>query len=152
MDRTYEILNDRGLAVSRRLASRIGLNQLREDLSRNGAEALDEHQATRLRAAAVQLRETIIAESSGVFAYVTAEKRLDVGKLVDDPQSLLPPGVFARLSTMAQTDVQGAFRCIAFERPMAAAFHLMRAIEESLRQLFAAMSRSDQPELRCGRR
>ena len=128
-----------GLTVSRRLATYIGLDQLRDELAATDDGAvLDEQQGKRLRETSSQLRQTAIAESSGIFAYVTGEKRLDVTKLLDEPQSLLPGDVYRRLSPMAQLDLAEAFKCIAYERSTAAAFHLMRAVEESLRRLYSA--------------
>lgn len=139
LDRTRTLLEELGLTVSRRLVSFTGLDRLREELAASDADAnLNAEQAASLEEKAQQLRETTLAESLGVFAYVTRDKRLDVDKLLDEPSKLFPRGVYASLSDMSQLDVAEGFKCIGFERPTAAAFHLMRAVEDSLRCFYLA--------------
>jgi hypothetical protein len=137
LDDAYRLLDQLGFVVTRRLGTFVGLDQLHERLAATEPDAkLSEDDAKRLREMASQMRQTLMAESRGLFAYVTGNKRLDVAKLLEDPAALFPAGEFAKLSEMAQTDVGEAFKCIALERATAAAFHLMRAVEESLRRLY----------------
>src|SRR3954453_15021243 len=139
LDDTYTLLDRLGFVVTRRLASYVGLDRLYEALAATESDAkLGEDDGKQLREMASQLRQTLMAESRGLFAYVTGDKRLDVAKLLEDPAGLFPANVFAGLSEMAQTDVSEACKCIALERPTAAAFHLMRAVEESVRRLYLA--------------
>jgi hypothetical protein len=137
---TLELLESLDLTVSRRLAFRVGLEALQGELEATPLDAsLDASQAARLKVMASQLRETTLAEAGGIFAYVTREKRLDVDRLLEDPGRLFPSGVFTELSETARLDVAEGFRCLAFELPTAAAFHLMRAVEESLRRFYLAV-------------
>jgi hypothetical protein len=88
-----------------------------------------------------ELRPTLYAEAEGNIAYVVSDKRYDVKKLLSDFGALLAPGVFARLPEIARTDLQEAGMCIAFTRPTAAAFHLLRATEAVLRQYYCGVVR-----------
>src|SRR4051794_12319973 len=69
---TLELLESLDLTVSRRLAFRVGLEALQGELEATPLDAsLDASQAARLKVMASQLRETTLAEASGIFAYVT---------------------------------------------------------------------------------
>lgn len=94
---------------------------------------LSGEQKTKLTTQVSNVRLTLQAELQGFSAYVVAPKRLDVQRLLDNVPSLLAPGAFDELSEIAKFDLNEAGKCIAFERPTAAAFHLMRATEEVLR-------------------
>ncbi|WP_127997197.1 hypothetical protein [Piscinibacter defluvii] len=100
-------------------------------------------QAQRLNRIIHALRQTLEAELKGINAYTISAKRLDVEKLTNDVASLFAPDVFASLTPIAQFDLIEAARCIAFERPTAAAFHLMRATEEVLRGYYCHYVRRD---------
>jgi hypothetical protein len=128
-------LEELGLQVTIRAAGELrdvqtALQQLPE-----GAR-LTVEQATRLSSTVRALRQTLTAELKGLNAYVVSPKRLDVDRLVNDVAALLAPGVFSALTPVAQYDLTEAAKCIAFERPTAAAFHLMRATEEMLRRYY----------------
>lgn len=97
---------------------------------------LSESQATELREAARLLRETVLAEASGIVNYVASDKRYTVEKLTKDFQSLMAPGVFLVLPEISKTDFQEAGKCIAYELPTSGAFHLMRAVEAVLRHYY----------------
>ena len=76
--RMYDLFDGLGLTVSGRLAGQLGLDDIHERLGGADADAvLDEADAKRLRENAGKLGQTVMAESSGLFAYVTEEKRLD---------------------------------------------------------------------------
>jgi hypothetical protein len=85
------------------------------------------------------LRKTLHAELQGFDAYVVTPKRIDVEKLLSNVGGLLAPDVFDSLPTIAQFDFEEAGKCIAFERPTAAAFHLLRATESVLRDYYRSM-------------
>jgi|SRR5579872_2616021 len=97
--------------------------------------------ATELQETMYRLRPTIYAESAGNIAFVVTDKRYRVDKLLDDVGSLMAPGVFRRLPDIAQHDYSEAGICIAYLRPTAAAFHLVRACEAVLRQFYRGMVR-----------
>jgi hypothetical protein len=103
-------------------------------------------QAERLMRIMDKLRSTLDAEAQIQVAYVLTEKRFDVGKLVVDPESFLAKATFDKLPRLAQFDLKEAGKCIAFELPTAAAFHLLRATEDTLRsyqKVFVKREKSD---------
>lgn len=82
------------------------------------------------------LRTTLLAEAEGKIAFIVQDKRFAVEKLLGDVGSLMSAGVFARLPDIAREDLDEAGKCVAFQRPTAAAFHLMRAVEGVLRWFY----------------
>lgn len=80
------------------------------------------------------LTVTLNAESEGHVAYVATDKRYTVEKLGENVWSLFADNVKRCLPSIALTDVEEAGKCILFERPTAAAFHLMRAVESTLKE------------------
>jgi len=85
------------------------------------------------------IRYTLDAELKGIGAYTPTPKRLDLDHLLSTVAELFAPDVFLRLPEIAQYDLSEAGKCIAFERPTAAAFHLMRATEAVLRFYYESM-------------
>lgn len=83
------------------------------------------------------LRNTLLAEADTLEAYVLTEKRMDVKRLVEQPESFLGPQTFGKLPSVAQYDIKQAGKCIAFEVPTAAAFHLLRATEDTIRAYYS---------------
>jgi len=92
------------------------------------------------------LQRTLQAESAGNVAYFVTDKRLDVDKLLGRPEDLFAPDVFQNLPEIAKYDFTEAGFCIAFERPTAAAFHLLRGTEGVLRTLYCDMVKRDRVE------
>lgn len=97
---------------------------------------LDKEQAEKLQKIMKDLEKTLLAELKGFNVYVVTPKRLDINKLQTNPSLLFAPKSFERLPHLAQYDISEAGKCIAFERPTAAAFHLMRATESVLREYY----------------
>ena len=85
------------------------------------------------------LRGTLEAELKGLQAYTVTPKRIDTTKLIEEIPGLLAPDVFSKLPDIARYDLNEAGVCIAFDRPTAAAFHLMRATESVLRAFYHAL-------------
>lgn len=104
---------------------------------------LDAAQAKKLNTTVQSLRQTLEAELMGMNAYVVSPKRIEVERLVTDPAALFAPDVFTALSPIARYDIAEAAKCIAFERPTSAAFHLMRATEEALRGYYCHFVKRD---------
>lgn len=95
-------------------------------------------EAKELRRLVTRLRPTFRAEALGKHVFAVTDKRVEVARLLDGMPSLLADGAFQRLPQLAQHDFAEAGKCLAFERPTAAAFHLMRAAEASVRALYSA--------------
>jgi hypothetical protein len=90
----------------------------------------------RLHGTMQNLRLTLRAEARTLQAYLLTDKRLDVQRLVEKPESFLGKGTFSKLPEIAQLDIREAGKCIAFELPTAGAFHLLRATEDALRAYY----------------
>jgi len=90
---------------------------------------------TRLSSLIIELSTTLKAETSTLKAYVLTDKKMtsDLDRLVERPESFLSAQTFGKLPSVAQYDLRQAGKCIAFEIPTAAAFHLLRATEDALR-------------------
>lgn len=137
----FDFLDELGLVVTRRVAAD-QLADIRKELdAASDDDYLTEEQATGITEAMGTIRVTLDAELQGVHAYTPTSKRLDLAKLLENPKGLFGPGVFGSLPQIAQNDFGDAARCIAFEIPTAAAFHLMRGIEAVLRNYYQLMIR-----------
>lgn len=104
-------------------------------------------EAAELGAILKDLTKTLIAETDGNIAFILTDKRIDVNKLLADAPFLLKSGVFYSLPESAQYDFVEGCRCIAFERPTAAAFHLLRGTESLLRQLYRSFVKRNRVKL-----
>jgi hypothetical protein len=100
-------------------------------------------ESTELSMAAREVQITLLAEARGQVAFITRDKRFAVDKLLEDVGKLMPAGVFAGLKEDAKYDFSQAGRCIAFEVPTAAGFHLMRGTEAVLRDFYRRIVRRD---------
>lgn len=75
-------------------------------------------------------------------------KRFDIEMLLQFPGKLLGEGCWEQLPEIALIDFSEATRCIAMSLPTAAAFHLMRCVEEMVKTLyfdFIKQKRMDNP-------
>lgn len=142
ISRVLEGLESLGLLVTLRAAKDLG--ELRDELQVMPAgSTLTAAQATNLQTLMNDLQRTLAAEAQGNFAYIVTDKRLDVRKLLARPQDLFAPDVFQNLPEVAKYDFAEAALCIAFERPTAAAFHLLRGTEDVLRTFYCTVVRRD---------
>ena len=89
-----------------------------------------------------ELRQTLEAELRATYAYSLTPKRVDISRLIDEPESLFGPDVYEKLPAIAKYDFGEAGRAIAFELPTAAASHLMRATEAVLRVFYSTVVRT----------
>ena len=120
------------------LASR-KLRELYKQLEESEVKMLDASQAADLSIIMTNIRMTLDAEISGIYAFITTPKRLDSEKILEDMPSLFSPGVFDLFPDIAKYDFNESGKCIAFERPTAAAFHILRATEANLRHYYKQM-------------
>ena len=85
---------------------------------------------------AYSIEPTLIAESSGKIAYLITDKRLDIEKLLHNQSALLAPDIFNMLPAICVNDFLSACKSIAYELPTAAAFHILRCAEGTLRHFY----------------
>lgn len=147
----FRHLDELGLQVTERAAWKLRdiLTEL-EGKDPDPDARLTGDEARTLSKVATEVRNTLDAEIKGLEAYVVTPKRLDVKRLIDDPGSLLAPKVFGKLPSIAQYDLSEAAKCIAFERSTAAAFHILRATEDVLRDFYKALARQKRVDLMWG--
>lgn len=142
LEALFKKLDELDLRVTIRAAA--DLRKLLAELKATPSDSkLDTAQAKKLSSTVKALRQTLEAELKGMNAYIVSPKRIEVERLVGEPSSLFAPEVFAALSDIARYDITEAAKCIAFERPTAAAFHLMRATEETLRNYYCHFVKRD---------
>ena len=122
-----------GLNVTKRAAKLLIKN-------RDELEAMDKNfvlteiGAKKLKIIMTDLRKTLEAESEGLNVLLvtdagkkyTIERFSTIGDIFD-------AGVFVRLSDIAQYDFSEAGQCIIYNRPTAAAFHILRGTEDVIK-------------------
>ncbi len=141
LEQLFGYMTELNLRVTPRTSAASRLQALLNDLKiMKDNEVLTVEHARDLNSQVEELRETLEAELTSIFAYAISPKRLDPERLLDQPAALFAPGVFARLPDIARYDLAEAARCIAFEVPTAAAFHLMRATEAVLRGFYRSVA------------
>lgn len=135
IDRFLAELPELGLAVTDRAAT--PLRTFRKKVLELPSDArLTVELGRELKKIMTELRPTLIAELKGVHAFVVTPKTIDVERLLSDVPSLLGPGTYVSLPEIAKNDFSEAGKAIAFERPTAAAFHLLRGTESVLRYFY----------------
>lgn len=146
IDRFFAHLQEFNLPITQRASC--DLRELREELRKSESDhKLTETEALTLREIMTDLRKTLSAEARGKVAFIVTNKRIDVNKLLSDVPALMAPTIFYSLPDIAQYDFIEAGKCIAFERPTAVAFHLMRGTEAVLRHFYCSVIRRNRVRL-----
>ena len=149
IERFLTNLDEFHLPVTRRAAWK--LVEFKEALGQLPADhELTRQEALKLSTIMTDLDTTFRAEAAGNVAFIVTDKRIDVNKLLSDVPALMAPGVFDALPEIAQYDFQEAGKCIAFELPTAAAFHIVRGTEGVLKQFYCSVVRRSRAELMWG--
>ncbi len=130
--RALDALDELGLPVTKRASTELQGFYNKHRNCRFDTQITSE-QASELRDIVLTLRHTFNAEALGIFAYIVTDKRIDVDKLLDDIPALFSPRIFHLMPDMAQYDFKEAGKCIAYELSTAAAFHILRGTESTLR-------------------
>ena len=124
-----------GLQVTRRAAREF--ISLGKELSETEKDAkLTAEQASKLSLVVTDLRKTLEAEVEGFEAFLISPKRIDTKKLLECVEELFSPNVFDEIPEIARYDFEQAGKCIAFELPTSAAFHILRGTESVLRHFY----------------
>ncbi len=131
----FEKLDELNLEVTKAVAADLyTLHQELDDIPKdvNVSSELSDKVITAMN----NLDSTLDGELGLRIAYILTPKRFDLSNLLNKQKLLFGKNVPSHLSFQAKNDVVLGFRCIAFELPTAAAFHLLRATEEMIRQLY----------------
>lgn len=134
-----ESLKTLDFPVSAGLAFTQGLTELVDELDTDEDATLSEDDAGKIHEAIDVIRPALDVEALNSKAFIVSPKRWDVDKLLREPSSMFSPGVFAQLDELTQFDFEEACRCLAFERSTAAAFHMLRGTEGTLRAFYCSV-------------
>lgn len=134
IDQLTEDLDSIGFKVS--LA---GMNKIRE--FRKDLDEMEEGQrlgvfSRKINEEFATVERLVFAEASTKSVYTFPERRYNEDILLERPEKLLKGKAFSKLSDIAQSDIKAASRCILFGEATAAAFHMLRATEDTLRQYY----------------
>lgn len=145
----YRFLDELNLQVTQRAAYH--LDDFKKELEATEKDALlTSEQAIKLNNIVTDLRQTLGAELSGFEAYVVTPKRIDVTKLLNEVYELFAPDIYWMLPEIANHDFDEAGKCIAFERPTAAAFHILRATEAVIKFYYCSKVKRKRCQLMWG--
>jgi hypothetical protein len=89
------------------------------------------------------IEQMVFAEAQTKRIYVLSEGRFNMANLVDKPWQMFAKDIFFRLPDLAAYDISEGFKCIVFSRATAAAFHLLRATEGTLREYYFQQVKRD---------
>lgn len=93
--------------------------------------------ANQVTSGVTELRILLEAECPTLDIYAVTQKgAYSMSMLIDRAEILLPESTTQRLDDKAVQDIQQAGRCLAFDLPTAAGFHLFRAVESVMRLLY----------------
>ena len=116
------------------------IRQIAEDLEKLPPDAqIDDDMSTRIQEACSRIDRTLDAELQLLGAYAPTSKRFALVNLIESLETLFAQGTFKSLSELCKYDFAEACKCIAFERPTAAVFHLMRGTEGVLREYYKSI-------------
>jgi len=133
-------LQELELNTTQILAEDQGLPELLAELEHPDCERLSQSQASRLNNTMGLIRKTLDAEAFQKKAFVASPKRgWGVDQLLKEPSSMFAKGIFNAVGECARYDFQESCRCLAFERPTAAAFHMLRGTEDVLRDYYCSI-------------
>ncbi|MEP1895716.1 MAG: hypothetical protein ABJQ98_16550 [Alloalcanivorax venustensis] len=107
-----------------------------KELNESDGDIIEETRAEEIRGIIEKLDPALDAELQLKEAYIITEKRYPLTSLLDSPKKLLANNVYDSLSDTSRKDFSLACTQIALNQPTAAAFHLMRALEEQVRNLY----------------
>ncbi len=142
LDHFFEKLDELNLEVTKKVAADLyTLHKELDDIP--GDVNVSSELSVKVISAMKNLDSTLDGELSLRVAYILLPKRFDLSNLLDKQGLLFGKNVPSHLSLQTKQDVALGFRCIAFEQSTAAAFHLLRATEEMIRQLYVKVVRSN---------
>jgi len=105
----------------------------------SSSHVLSKKEAKELNEIIERIKMTFLAESGTQDFFSITEKRIETSKLLDNVEALMAPNIFHSLPDIAQYDFKEAGKCIVFDRPTAAAFHILRGTESTLRQYYCSI-------------
>lgn len=108
--------------------------------------SLEPDDAQRLIDCMLTMETIVYAEIQEKTAFFAGKKRYNSDSLFSDVGVVVGKRVFDLIPRNAQLDISEAGKCILLERPTAAAFHIMRAAECTLKQLYKSVVKRGRKE------
>ena len=130
--------------TSRVVASLRGVLESLEKLK--GEDILAKAEAEKIEQTIADADKTLDAELQLKKVLSVTPKRFDVEMLLQSPRNLLSSGCWDSMSDTAKKDFSEATRCIAMSLSTAAAFHLMRCVEDCVKLLYFAFVKTGRME------
>jgi hypothetical protein len=144
------LLDEFELVVTKRLFDK-RLLELYEELELSDQAAiLNQVQVKTLVDNMNVIRAALDAEVSGIYAWSPTPKRIDLDALLDNPSKLFMPNALDDIPEIALQDIISSAKCIAFELPTSAAFHILRATEAILKDYYCAVIKQKRVNLMWG--
>ena len=129
-------LDDVGYQVScSNLTSTFFMEMESKLLEINGDETIGDI-ASSLSQEMMVLERHVLSEGITKKVHVIPERRFNSNYLLNEQENLFKKGVFDKLSELAQFDIKSSCRCLLFGEGTAAAFHILRATEEVLKNYY----------------
>ena len=98
--------------------------------------------AIRIASAITELSTVLEAECRTLDTYAVSQKgAYSTPLLIDHAEILIPESTREKLGGVAIDDIRQAGRCLAFDLPTAAGFHLFRAVESVMHVLYDQVKR-----------
>jgi len=82
------------------------------------------------------IENMVWAEASTKSIFVVGGGRYSLEILMNQPEKMFAEGIFSGLSELTRYDLAEGFFCLIFSRAIAAAFHILRATEGVLKELY----------------
>ena len=102
----------------------------------DSAEDVGPEIAKDLKDAMKVFEKIVFAESQTKKIYVLPSRRFNSDYLLNNPKLLFKDELFDQISELGRFDISSSCRCILFGEGTAAAFHILRATEEVLKQYY----------------
>ncbi|HDY7443190.1 TPA: HEPN domain-containing protein [Vibrio vulnificus] len=135
LDMYLGYISEMGLVVTEQIIRK--LPEIKEKLAGlEPEEIIDEELAKDINNIVLSADGALDAELQLKKVLVVTPKRFNSDMLLETPSSLLAKGSWVELPDIAQQDFSSATRCVAMGLSTAAAFHLMRCVEEMVKQLY----------------
>ena len=141
INRFIESLTELELQVTRKIAE--GLITVSQQIKKDSIEKIDQVHANKIRDEIEKLDPALDAELQLKTAYILTKKRYSLESLLSKPEELLASGAYSSLTDTSKRDYQLACTQIALSQPTAAAFHLMRMLEEQVRVLYYSFKKTN---------
>lgn len=139
----FNKLDELNLPVTSRVSEK--LESIMDELPNNDNLISKDH-VDRINDEIIKIDPSLDAELELKEAFVLTEKRFSLDSLTSKPEKLLGKDVFLNLSDNSKKDFSLACMQVALSQPTAAAFHLMRSVEEQIKNLYFEFKKKNRLE------